>query len=144
MKIDEVYAGGWDLGDLGGLGGKVQMRTDVAFIGFVGFVAFLSTDDPEGQKQDMDTQFHVDGRVCKQRCTVDTRRSRFKSRKLGLGCLSQAKRWQGTIQCTYCQNLSKPRLHSRFGVHAQNWDRFIHGPMVQIPGMPNDPSDLCL
>jgi hypothetical protein len=33
----------------------------------------VSTDDPQGQKQHMDTQLHVDGRVWKQRSTVDTR-----------------------------------------------------------------------
>jgi hypothetical protein len=46
----------------------VQMRTDVpdvAFIGVIGFIAFVSTDDPQGQKQHMDTQLHLDGRVYK-------------------------------------------------------------------------------
>ena len=67
------------------------MRTAVAFIGFVGFIAFLSTDDPEGQKQDMDTASH--SWPC-MRAAMYPVMSRFKPRELGLGlgCLSQAVR----------------------------------------------------
>ena len=55
------------------------MRTDFAFIGFI---AFVSTHDPQGQKQHMDAQLHVDGHVCKQRCTVDTRQVKVQITKL--------------------------------------------------------------